>query len=418
MAQDLVIPENFGAISAVFQNITVEDDLGEGIVGGFSVLGYRGKVWRVKHKGDENNILDENGNPVPSVEVIIVKSSTHVSKLFYKDGYQDNSEGKRPDCFSSNGVSPDATVLAPVAPVCAACPNNAFGSRVTDNGKPGKACSDHKRLVIVPMDDPANELFGGPMLLRVPAASLAEVSAYGTKVKQLGWPYYAIATRVKFDINEAFPKLLFSPIRPLNDDEARLIIELREDPRVARILNEEVEALPPATPESNGGFEQPPAAAPAPARRPPPPPAQARPAAPAATPPAPQPRPVQQAPKPVQAHPAPPPAPQAPKAGFSGKPAPAAAPAPAPKAGGFGRPAGAPAPAPRPAPTTIAGAVAQPAARPPTTRMARPAAPAPVHIEAPGEGDYEGPGDGTYSEEQGEGLPAGLDAELDGLLNI
>jgi hypothetical protein len=138
---------------------------------------------------------------------------------------------------------------------------NAWGSRITPAGKPGKACSDSKRTVVVPLGDMENEVFGGPMLLRIPAASLQDLAQYGQRMNALGYPYYTIGTRISFDVKEAFPKFVFKEIRALSDAEADRILELREDPRVARILSEtEVvsEQMAPPAP----AFEQP---APAPA---------------------------------------------------------------------------------------------------------------------------------------------------------
>jgi hypothetical protein len=91
----------------------------------------------------------------------------------------------------------------------------------------------------VPLDDIDNEIYGGPMLLRVPAASLKTVKEYGDKLAQMGWPFYAIGTRITFG-TEAYPKFVLTPVRALSDEEADRIIALRDDPRIGRILNESV----------------------------------------------------------------------------------------------------------------------------------------------------------------------------------
>lgn len=337
MAQDIVVPE-MGQLPAIFANVSYDaDELGAGIVGGFGVVSYRGKVWRVKHRGNEEDLLNENGDPVASVEVVMIKAAPHLAKIYYDGGFQDGAAAK-PDCWSSNAVNPDPTVPNPVAQSCALCPNNAFGSRVTENGKAAKACSDHKRSVIVPLADMANEAYGGPMLLRIPAASLRELAAYSQQLKQAGYPYFGVATRISFDRKEAFPKLLFKAIRLLTQEEAQYIISMRNDPQVLRILNEEPEAVAADRSDegqSNGLFEQPPekpapkAAAPKPAPAPAPKPAPA-PVRAAAPPPAPAPAPAPvravakpvspigaAVAKPVQARPAPAPAPE-PEEGASG----------------------------------------------------------------------------------------------------
>lgn len=262
---NITIPNNFGPLPSIFQghNHSNQDELGAGISSGFGVLGYRGKVWSTKYQGNETPLLRDDGDGArASIEVVIVKSAASIAKIFYKGGYVDGSNAA-PDCWSTNGVTPDASVQNKVSTSCANCPMAAWGSRITESGKPNKACSDSKRLAVVPLNDIANELMGGPMLLRVPAASLKDLKSYGDKLGANGFPYYAVGTRIAFDVNEAFPKFVFTPIRPLTEAEAKQIVALREDIRVHRILNESTEnAAAQAQPEGIM-FEQPaPAATP------------------------------------------------------------------------------------------------------------------------------------------------------------
>lgn len=257
--------QNFGPISSAFAGQNFDDDLAAGVTSGFGVVSCRGKVWRIKHRGEERDLMREDGDgPRASIEVVIVKASNVVSKVFYENGYTDGTNAA-PDCSSANGLTPDAGSPKRQCNTCAACPKNAWGSRITESGKQGKACVDAKRLAIVPLGDLRNEAFGGPMLLRVPAASLADMATYGKTLGQLNYPVCAVGTRIAFDVKEAFPKFVFNAIRPLSDAEAHVILELRADPQVERILNEEMaEAAPvaPAAPAAQSVFEQPPAAAP------------------------------------------------------------------------------------------------------------------------------------------------------------
>jgi hypothetical protein len=179
----------------------------------------------------------DGDGPRNSIEAIILKASSHVSKIWYENGYVEGSTAA-PDCFSTNGVSPDASSKKRQGNVCATCPMNQWGSRVTPAGKMGKACSDSKRTAIAPLEDIKNEAFGGPMLLRVPAASLKDLAAYGQKMQALGYPYYAIGTRIAFDPAEAYPKFVLNAMRPLTDAEADLVLQLRDSPQVQTILAE------------------------------------------------------------------------------------------------------------------------------------------------------------------------------------
>jgi hypothetical protein len=264
-----IVPSTFGAVSKKFQAASLQNDLSAGVQTGFAIVGYKGKVWDLRFRGESTKLMRPDGDgAVNSIEVVIIKSSGVLSKIFYKDGYVEGSNAA-PDCFSTNGQTPDMQSKARQANTCATCPQNAWGARITAAGKPGKACSDSKRVVIVPLQDMRNEVYGGPMLLRVPAASLNELAQFGNKLASLGYPYNSVAVRIGFDPAEAFPKFKFSAIRPLTDEEAEVALELQNDPQVARILAEGSEHSAPATAAPaiamESMFEQPPvAAAPAP----------------------------------------------------------------------------------------------------------------------------------------------------------
>jgi hypothetical protein len=231
---------NGSAVSTVFAGRQA-DSLGEGIRAGFGIIGYRGKVWHTKYQGNETIMMRDDGDgPRNSIEVVIVKASSNISKIWYENGFVEGSSAA-PDCFSTDGVKPDGGANKKQASACAACPKNAWGSKVTEAGKPGKACGDSKRLAVVPLGDIDNERMGGPMLLRVPAASLKDLKGYGDTLQQYGFPYFAVATRIAFDVAEAYPKFVFSAIRPLTDVEARKIIGLQDGTLVGNILNTSVE---------------------------------------------------------------------------------------------------------------------------------------------------------------------------------
>jgi hypothetical protein len=254
-----LVPKEFGAISTRFAGQAVENDLGAGVSGGYSHIGYKGKVWSIRHKGEETNLMRDDGDgPRGSIEIVILKAAQAISKVWYEKGYTEGSK-EAPDCFSANGLTPDPSSVKKQCNVCATCPRNAFGSAIKQDGTPGKgkACSDSKRLAVVPMNDIDNEMLGGPMLLRVPASSLNDSATYGAGVQKLGFPYYAVATRIGFDVNDAYPKFVFSPIRPLTDAEADKVLALRNDARVDRILSETpYEAAPAQIEKPAMSFEQ------------------------------------------------------------------------------------------------------------------------------------------------------------------
>lgn len=260
MSNDLTVPASFGAVPKAFANKDkfVTDDLSSGISTGYAVVGYRGKVWRTKHRGEERPIMRPDGDgPEASLRVVIVRAAANKSKIFYKNGYVEGSSAP-PDCWSSNGATPDPMVQAPQHPNCLACPQNKPGSKVSPSGKPARACSDSKRLAIVPLDDLDNETFNGPMLLRVPGGSLTDLVTFSQKMKSAGYPYQSYGVKIGFDMNEAYPKFTYNAIRPLTDEEGDKIAALYDDPRTLRILAEDAGAGPaPAKEAAPQLFEQP-----------------------------------------------------------------------------------------------------------------------------------------------------------------
>lgn len=227
------------------------DDLGGGILPSFPVLSIRGGKWRVRFRGEETLVTDDRGYPKPDIDVVIINSPRHKSKAFYAQGYNEDDPGISPTCWSSDGKVPDASVPEDQLQndVCATCPRDKIGSRVTDAGKKTKECGDHKRVVVVPASDILNEAFGGVMLLRVPASSLKGLQAYGDYLKSNRVLYFGCATVLTFDPDPSFPRIQFEFARPLDDTEVQMVLELRETDQVKRILNEEIAVTDPSTAE-------------------------------------------------------------------------------------------------------------------------------------------------------------------------
>ena len=238
MSNAIVVPDTFkGPVAAVFAGAAgAGDDLSGGITGGYGLIKYRGKVWSIQHHGNTNVLMREDGDgPRGSIEVVIVKANAALSKTWYENGWDENNNNP-PDCASANGIVPDVGVPKKQSDICATCPKNAWSS--APNGGKGKACGDHRRMAVVPFTDLRNEYFGGPLLLRCPAASLQEMAAFDARYKGMGYPYFTMAIKIGFDPQESFPKFTFAAIRPLTEAEGQIIMELRNSPETARVVNE------------------------------------------------------------------------------------------------------------------------------------------------------------------------------------
>ena len=259
-----VTPFTGGKVPAVFQGtVDVNDDLSSGVRGGYSVVSIRQAKWHIKADGEETTLMNSDGDPLGSLKLVLLKGSPSVSKNYYAGGFVEGSN-EPPSCSSIDGITPDPAGSDVQAPSCAVCPQNVIGSRVTDAGKKLKACSDSRRIAVIPENDFKNEVFGGPMLLRIPAGSLTNLSMYGKKMKKIGFPYNTIITRCSFDTTTAYPKLEFNAVRPLTDPEAEEIVQLLSDPefssKIESVLAKDMEIVPRenAEPTQSDLFEQPP----------------------------------------------------------------------------------------------------------------------------------------------------------------
>ena len=222
-------------------------ELAAGVTAGFPIISYRGKVWRVRKGGEEIDFLDRKRNAVPSIDIVLVKSNKNLSKTFYK-GKWTEGDNSPPDCWSSDGVRPDEAVKEKQHAVCATCPRNAWGSRITEQGKKGRECSDVRRMAVAFVDEVAKKGADAHLfLLRIPPASLNPLKDFSDKVLgPAGVEYFAVGTQVGFDSTASHPKLTFSVAtddddspRFLTEEEYEAVLKLRSSPEAEHILSEE-----------------------------------------------------------------------------------------------------------------------------------------------------------------------------------
>jgi hypothetical protein len=152
--------------------------------------------------------LVEDGVETPvgiNLDVVIVGANPKVSKIFYAKPYDGSADGVRPDCFSHDGIKPDASVQAPVANGCANCPHNVLGSKVTPSGAKSKLCGDQRHLAVVPAADP-NKVYG----LTISVAAMKNLREYFKELQNFGAVPEEVVTELGFDEQVSFPKVTFS----------------------------------------------------------------------------------------------------------------------------------------------------------------------------------------------------------------
>lgn len=277
MAQDMALFDDNSSLPAHLLGAFGKhnDELSSGVSGGYAVLSIKGKTWALSEGGTRTIIKREDGDPASSIEVVIIKANPHLSKVYYEGGYTEGSEDK-PVCYSNDSIAPALDAARPQCQSCAACPHNVWGSRISENGSKGKACADSRRIAVVPSGQ-----LDHLMLLRVPAATLKDLSVYADLLTRRNAPYQAVVTKIGFDPEMAHPKLTFKAIRWLAAEEASQVLEAASSDvaaqivgNVARVQDEAVAALPAQRPTASAARP-----APAPAARLAPAPVVAAPAA-------------------------------------------------------------------------------------------------------------------------------------------
>ena len=149
---------------------------------------------------DKIETLDET-----SLDVIIVGANPALAKQYYEGEFSPDRESHTPDCYSLDGVTPNINSASLQCDVCALCPQNSWGSRVTPQGHKVKACSDIKRLAVIFADKPYEEIY----LLQVTPSSLKSLNAYQKTLSMRGIAPEISKTTLCFDREVDFPKLEF-----------------------------------------------------------------------------------------------------------------------------------------------------------------------------------------------------------------
>lgn len=106
--------------------------------------------------------IDEEGNEtvlgLKHFDFLLIAANPNISKIYFASGFDPAKPGA-PDCYSDNGLFPDIRVARPQSQDCSNCMMNVWGSAKSNiSGKDIKACSDYKKLAVIPFDAQNNEL--------------------------------------------------------------------------------------------------------------------------------------------------------------------------------------------------------------------------------------------------------------------
>lgn len=209
-------------------------------VGGFgrNRISLKGNRFRLIVNGQEEMVVDEN-----YLDVIVVGAAEgeKASRIFFQGAYVPGAK-TAPSCYSADGEKPAPDVKHPQASSCALCPQNEKGSRTTAEGIKTKACAYFKRLAVVLANDPQRRLFQldckGLSLYGHdnPTQNKSNLQSYTLKLKNRNSDVSEFVTRLSFDTESSVPKLLFSKVRFIEEQDIIPLIEIMNGSEVKNLL--------------------------------------------------------------------------------------------------------------------------------------------------------------------------------------
>jgi|688.fasta_scaffold00761_28 hypothetical protein len=259
-----LIPANVNIPAHLANRIGAPSSLSKALSGGIG--GSTDIIPKISIKGSRFRIVEGKTETVLNtltLDVIIVGANPRLSKTYYAAQWSPESEPASPDCWSMDGIRPHPDAANPQHDMCQGCPQNAWGSKVTAQGKEIKACSDKKRLAVVAADDP-----GGPVyLLEVTPAALQGLGKYQKELSSRGIPVEIVRTVVGFDTDASFPKLNFKFGGFINEEAQNLTAPLLDSEEVMNVTGQAEGST-----HQDAGLPSPAPVLPAPPPPPPPPP--------------------------------------------------------------------------------------------------------------------------------------------------
>ena len=232
-----IVPANIKVPAHLAARVGVQSALAQSLTGGLSSGGGGESYPRISIKGARFRIIDGDTETVldsTTLDVVIVGANPRLSKTWYAKQWTPDSEPSAPECFSLDGIGPDPQSTNPQNDLCASCPQNAWGSKVTPQGQQIKACADQKRLAVVAADDPTGPVY----LLQVTPAALKGLNQFQKELSVRGIPPEIVKTKVSFDTDASFPKLKFTFGGFLDEETQAVVDELFGAAKVKEITGE------------------------------------------------------------------------------------------------------------------------------------------------------------------------------------
>jgi hypothetical protein len=172
-----------------------------------------------------------------ALDIIVVDLLPEVSREFYANDYDPDAKATLPDCWSNDGVKPEAEAANKQAASCAKCPKNVDGSG--NKGK-GRACRFKRRIAVLIAGDPSGEVyqmsFAATSLFGKGTDNVHPFESYKNFLKANGEGLDTVVTRAMYDLESDTMRLKFQPVRHLTDVEAGLVEAAQEDPETQKYI--------------------------------------------------------------------------------------------------------------------------------------------------------------------------------------
>lgn len=220
----------------------IEDSLTSTLAGGASGnkrISIEGGAFREFVGGKEVRVSEER-----SMKVILINAAP-VSRMFFEGTYVKGAKTK-PTCWSSDTQVPDKAVPEDQrqAKFCKDCKQHIKGSGQGDT----RACRFQQRIAVALEGElhkeavyqitlPSTSIFGDAEGKKMP------LQAYGRHLKAYNTPAISIVTEMRFDIDSATPKLVFSPVRALEEEELKIAVKLQSHPDTIKAITMNVSQM-------------------------------------------------------------------------------------------------------------------------------------------------------------------------------
>lgn len=186
---------NMGELALPFDEALAEEltkDLTAGLAGSFK----RAPRLSMGNSGDwelvtpEGEVVDLGREP----KIVIVDQRSYNSRIHYEKSYdeqKDSGEFEAPDCYSTDGQTPDSTLEHPLCDNCKDCAYNKISKNYVNGNL---ACTTYRRLICVLVNEDGT--FSDPVVLEPKYKSLTDDTVVKGRYGSYAWYMKVLTAQV------------------------------------------------------------------------------------------------------------------------------------------------------------------------------------------------------------------------------